>query len=136
MIRLVLGGVFIYAAILKMRSPQDVADSMASFHLVPNPLIDLWALGLPLFELTSGLCLVTGYFCRIGLFSIMAMLTMFLGAIASTLIRGIQINCGCFGTDSVGDADPWIAVSRDMLLLLCAAYAYWYHLLRDGEAAG
>ena len=94
--RLVLGGVFIYAAILKMRAPQDFADSIASYHILPDPIINLWAFGLPLFELIGGLFLLTGYMCRIGLLSIMTMLLVFLGAILSALLRGLSINCGCF----------------------------------------
>ena len=37
--RFVLSAVFIYAAILKMSAPQDLADSIAAYRLVPDFLI-------------------------------------------------------------------------------------------------
>jgi putative oxidoreductase len=125
--RLVLGGIFIDAAILKIRSPQEFADSIASYHLLPDPIINLLALGLPLFELICGLLLLSGYFCTTGLLSVIGMLVVFLAAMVSAIVRGLPINCGCFGMHSWLDAKPWISMPRDMLLLFCAVYAYWYY---------
>jgi uncharacterized membrane protein YphA (DoxX/SURF4 family) len=128
--RLVLGGVFIYAGVLKMRSPQDFADSLASYRLVPYPIVNLWAMGLPLFELLCGLFLLTKYFCRIGLLSIMSLLIIFLGAILSAELRRVPISCGCFGTRSWLDANLWVSISRDLALLLGAVFAYRHYLRR------
>ncbi len=126
--RIVLGGIFIYAAILKIGSPLEFADSIASYRLLPSLIINLLALGLPPFELICGLLLLTGYFCRTGLLSIISMLVIFLAAMVSVIARGLPINCGCFGMHSWLDTNPWISVSRDALLLLFAVYAYGYYI--------
>ncbi len=122
--RLVLGGIFIYAASQKIATPQELADSIASYHLVPQPLISLMALGLPLFELVCGLLLLTGYFCATGLLSIISLLIVFLAALLTAVVRGISVDCGCFGPQAWLDANPWLSLLRDSALLLCAIYAY------------
>ena len=124
--RFLLGGIFIYAACLKINTPQALADSIASYHLVPDPLINLLALGLPLFEVMCGLSLLTGHFCATGLLSIISMLFLFLAALLSAIARGLPFDCGCFGAHSWLDTNPWISLMRDSMLFLCAIYAYGY----------
>jgi len=122
--RLVLGGIFIVAASQKINAPQELADSIAAYHLVPHSLIMLIALGLPFLELTCSLLLLTGYFCATGLFSIIMMLVLFLASLLSALVRGIHVDCSCFGPHSWLDANPWLSLLRDGALLVCAIYAY------------
>lgn len=122
--RIVLGVIFIYAASGKINAPQELADSIASYRLVPYPIISVMALALPLFELTCGLLMLTGYLCATGLLSSIAMLIVFLASLLYAVVRGLPINCGCFGAHSWLDANPWIALVRDGVLLLCAIYAY------------
>jgi putative oxidoreductase len=126
--RIALGVIFIYAASWKISAPQELADSIASYHLVPYPIISLLALGLPLFELTGGLLLLTGYFCATGLLSIISLLFLFLAALLYAVLRGTPIDCGCFGMHSWLDANPWWALARDGLLLMGALYAYRYRV--------
>ena len=126
--RFVLGAIFIFAATLKLGAPQEFADNIAAYHLVPDSVIGLMALGLPLFELVCGLFLLTGYFCTIGLLSIIGLLVLFLMAVLVALARGLPIECGCFGGQSWLDANPWAALLRDCALLAGAVYAYRHRL--------
>jgi putative oxidoreductase len=64
--RFVLGAIFIYAATRKLGAPQEFADNIAAFQLVPDSIVGLMALGLPLFEIVCGLLLLTGYLARPG----------------------------------------------------------------------
>jgi hypothetical protein len=91
------------------------------------------ALGLPLFELACGIALLTGYLGTIGLLSVSSMLVLFLAALVSALVRGLQIHCGCFGSDSWLDAAPGPTALRDIVLLTCSLYAYQYYLRRDAK---
>jgi uncharacterized membrane protein YphA (DoxX/SURF4 family) len=133
--RLLLAGIFIYAALIKIDSPRQLADSIASYGLVPASLIDLLALGLPLFEFACGVLLLTGFGRGVGLVGAITMLIVFLGAISSEILRGHPVDCGCFGPDSAFDARPDIAAARDVLLLLLAVYAYAHHLRRGAPPA-
>ena len=132
--RMVLGAIFIYAALVKLGAPQDFADSIASYHLVPGPIISLMALGLPLFELACGLFLLTGYFCATGLLSVIGLLVLFLGALLVAVVRGLPVECGCFGAHSWLDVNPWLALVRDGVLLAGAVYAYRHCLALEVAA--
>jgi uncharacterized membrane protein YphA (DoxX/SURF4 family) len=133
--RLILGAIFIYAAILKFGSPQDFADGIAAYQLLPYSLINLLAMGLPLFELVCGLLVLTGFFLRVGILGILTMLVLFTAALAITLLRGLSVNCGCFGAHSWLDSNPWIALLRDGIFLGLAVFVYKYRL-RFGKIQG
>jgi putative oxidoreductase len=129
--RFTLGAMFIYAASRKIVAPQEFADHIASYHLVPESIISPVALGLPLFELVCGILLLTGFCCATGLLSIIGMLSLFLAAMLVAIERGLPIECGCFGAQSWLDTNPWMALARDGLLLAGAVYAYRHRLARE-----
>jgi putative oxidoreductase len=122
--RVLLGAIFIYAAIVKMDSPQDFADSIAAYHILPFSVINLLALGIPFFELVCGLLVFTGFFLRVGVLGILLILAVFTGAIGIALLRGLSIDCGCFGARSWLDSSAWVGFLRDAILLGLAAYVY------------
>ena len=126
--RLVLGIVFIYAAILKIASPQEFADSIAVYQILPFTVIDLLALGLPLFELACGLLVLSGFFFRTGVVGIIGLLTVFVGAAITAQLKGLSIDCGCFGAHSWLDSNPWMVLIRDGLLLGLAVFLYDRHI--------
>ena len=134
--RLLLGAIFIYAAISKIGSPQDFADSIAAYQILPFSVINLLALGLPLFELTCGFSVLTGLFLRTGIFGILAMLALFIGALAIALLRGLSIDCGCFGAHSWLDSNPWAALFRDGILLGFGVFVYGYSLRKVQTEGG
>jgi putative oxidoreductase len=133
-LRLILGIVFIYSGLVKIWSPFSFADSIASYHILPSGAINVLAIGLPPLEIISGLLLLAGIYIRVGILTISSMLTLFSIALLSTIIRGISIDCGCFGKSSWLDSNPWFALIRDLLLLWAGIYLYVYYLAmsRDG----
>jgi len=126
--RLILGSIFIYAAIFKMGAPQDFADSIADYQILPVSVINLFALGLPLFELVCGLLTLSGVFFRVGAIGIISMLAVFIAALAVALFRGLSIDCGCFGAYSWLDSNPWIDLLRDGILLGLGVFIYGHSL--------
>ena len=122
--RALLGLVFVYAAITKLSTPQDFADSIAAYQLLPLSVINLIAWSLPLFELSCGLFILTGFYFRIATLGILLMLVVFMTAIVMALIRGLPINCGCFGSLLGLDTNPWLALIRDAILLILATVTY------------
>jgi putative oxidoreductase len=122
--RFLLGAIFIYAALSKINSPQDFADTIAAYQVLPTAVINLLALGLPPFEFVCGLLVLSGFHIRIGALGILGMLVIFLGALFMALLRGLSIDCGCFGGHSWLDANPWVAFCRDLVLLVLAYTVY------------
>jgi putative oxidoreductase len=116
-VRLFLGGVFIYAGLLKIQAPQAFADSIASFRLLPDELISLLALTLPAFEVIIGSLLILGRLRRLTSFGVLVLCGIFFLALSSALIRNLQVDCGCFGGGQPSVWKTWFSLGRDMVLI-------------------
>lgn len=120
-----LGGVFIYAGLLKTNDSQAFADNIAAYQLLPELLINPIALSLPVFEILSGLLLIAGWQRRLGTLAILVLTIVFALFITSALARGLRIDCGCFGSSTIPlHLQLWFALARDLLLLIMAGLLY------------
>ena len=61
-LRLVLGGIFIYASLDKIVHPRAFAEIIYNYQILPGSLINLSAVILPWLELFLGLLLISGRF--------------------------------------------------------------------------
>lgn len=113
----IIGGIFIYAGILKIRSPQEFADHIAGFQLLPNGFVNILAIGLPVFEMLAGLMLLVRCKARIAAVSLLVLSIVFAFAISSALARGLTIDCGCFGGGEPSVFKEWLSLGRDILLI-------------------
>jgi putative oxidoreductase len=119
-----LAAVFIYAGIDKIRAPLQFADSIAGFDILPAIAINVLALGLPLFEITSGLLLLGPRTRRIGALAIAVSSLIFFTALASALLRGLTLDCGCFGIGAPSRPRMWLELVLDTVLFTGAAFVY------------
>jgi hypothetical protein len=123
-----LGLVFLVAAATKVSAPQDFADAVAAYHLLPVAAVNLVALSLPWFELLCGLSLTLGIFPGTGLLGTLGLLGVFTGALLLAELRGLHPACGCFGAISWLEATPPLALTRDAILFVAGLAAYRAHL--------
>ncbi len=121
---LVLAAVFIYAGGDKLRDLRSFADNIFGFSLLPPMFIDLLALSLPLFEIGCGLLLLAPPTRRVGALAVALVTVMFLVALASALLRGLTLDCGCFGTGTPSRSRMWVELGLDFLLLGAAVFTY------------
>jgi len=98
--RIIVGFVFIYAGILKISDPAGFSDAINNYDLLPLSFINFFAITLPWIEVVAGLFLLFGISIKENSFIISVMLVAFILAIAISLGRGLNIECGCFGTSS------------------------------------
>jgi putative oxidoreductase len=96
--RLVVGGVFIWAGLLKIFDPLDFAQNIANYRIFSQSVSLFLALIIPWIEVICGLLLVMGIFRETASFMLSGSLVVFLALIIVTLIRGLDIECGCFGS--------------------------------------
>jgi putative oxidoreductase len=125
-VRVVLGAVFIYAGSVKIMAPEPLADSIASFAILPGALVVPLALGLPPFEIASGALLIIGWPRGIGAMAVLVVCAVFCIALGSALARGITVDCGCFGAGIPLRTKMWWDLGRDVLLLAGALFVYGY----------
>jgi putative oxidoreductase len=123
-LRVVIGGLFIWAGCLKIGDPQQFADSVASFALLPKQLINLIALGLPPLEVLAGLWLISGWKESPATFALLILTVVFALALGQALVRGLQVDCGCFGAGEPSVWKTWVSLGRDLLLMAGLSWLY------------
>jgi putative oxidoreductase len=127
---LAIAAIFIYAGIDKLRDPLQFADSIAAFAILPAVFVNLLAFGLPPFEIASGLLLLGPWTRRVGALAIAVITVMFLVALASALLRGLTLDCGCFGPGAPSRPRMWVELGLDSVLFCGAVYVYLQSMAR------
>ena len=121
---LLFGGVFVYAAVLKLRDPLLFQKDIESFDLLPEFGTASLALALPWLELFAGLAVITGWLRDGGLLLLNLSLVVFTAVIVSAWHRGLNIQCGCFGGSTVDSDYAWL-LTRDGVLLALGLFLLW-----------
>ncbi len=117
LLRIILGAIFIYAAYEKTAHPSDFAQVIRNYRIIPDSLSNLIAVLLPWFEFYCGLFLIIGFLIRGSSFLLSVMLFVFLLALISAEVRGLNIDCGCFGT---GETVSWERIVEDFIMLMAS----------------
>ena len=139
--RLILGVVWIWAAWSKIRSPRTFTQAVRAYDATPEWLSRGIGYGLPMLELLLGVLLVLGLITRIAAGVSAVLFFVFLVGLVQATIRGIKLECGCFGGGGVTDgANTQYALDilRDVGLLVLAAYLVvwaWTYASLDGFIA-
>ncbi len=124
LLRLIIGGVFVFAGVVKIINPAGFATDIGNYRLLPHEWINLLAITLPWIEVVAGLLLIVGLWSRASALVIGVMLVVFLIAIGQAVVRGLNISCGCFGTVE-GRKVGLTALAQDVVLLAMCVWLWW-----------
>ena len=124
-LRLFLGGVFVYAGWGKLMAPvENFVAVIEGYQFLKPPCT--WIIGnvVPWLELIFGMFLVVGFLTRASA----VLFTFFLLVFISLLLRSILLHlpiseCGCFGSGIV--LAPWQALILDAGLLIISLIVIW-----------
>ena len=119
LLRLAIGAIFLAAGALKIGHAIEFAQEIAAFGIVPRALVAPMALALPFLEVLLGGYLVLGLFTRAAAWVATGLFALFDAAIASAVIRGLHLSCGCFGPNDK-TTTSWAEVARDAVLIVLA----------------
>jgi uncharacterized membrane protein YphA (DoxX/SURF4 family) len=119
-LRLLVGGAFVIAGVLKISDPAKFALDVSHYRLLPHELINLVAILVPWLEVTIGSFVLAGIWLRAAALLITCLTAMFFAIIMSALVRGLNIECGCFGTIG-GKHIGLVNLAIDSTLFLLAA---------------
>ncbi len=115
LLRLTLGGIFIYAAYTKLAEPwQLFAAGIRSYEVLPMQAADWLARLLPWFELLIGALLIVGRWLRVSTLAMSGLLLIFFSLMVRAHVKGMTIDCGCFGP---GETISWKTLLRDGSML-------------------
>ena len=123
--RLILGVVLIVAGAIKVTSPAVSARAVQAFQILPFDLAGYVGYGLPVVEIAVGLLLVLGLFTRASAVVGGLLMLAFIVGIASAWMRGLTIDCGCFGgggTIGAAQTQYGLDILRDAGLVACGAW--------------
>ena len=126
--RLVTGGVWLWAGLVKLPHPEESVLAVRAYELLPGGLATTVGHLLPPLEIAVGVLLVLGLLTRFAGALSAVLFVAFIIGIASVWARGIDIDCGCFGG---GGADPDAAsnypweIARDVALLAASLFVAW-----------
>ena len=127
--RIGFGALFAYSSLSKVEDPGVFADAVMRYEMLPEFAVGMFALTLPMVELLSGLAIVFTKWTREAAFIVTGMLLMFLVALTIAVVRGLDIDCGCFGSGGEGDrAELLTAIARDLAIL---PFAVWLMFRRN-----
>jgi putative oxidoreductase len=83
---------------LKSLTPQDFVFAIKGFQLgLPEPVMVLLAFVIAWLELLAGLMLIAGWKARSAGLVVVVLMAGFAAGIASLMVRGLDVNCPCFG---------------------------------------
>ncbi len=138
-LRLLLGGVFMFAAWVKLRDPMSralFAIDLDAYQVIPLRYIHTVALLVPLAEMVAGAVLVLSAIgvllspanralvasLRLSSVLVCLSLVIFIGAMSWAKLSGKNIDCGCFGP---GEPISWKTMVRDGSMLVGAIFVAW-----------
>src|SRR5580704_1549719 len=137
--RIALGAIFIYAAYAKLHFNgawhlRDYyfffAMGIDSYKMLPLAIVEWMAKILPWLELGLGTLLIVGAGVRWAGLMVTALLVVFMAALAHAALGGLEINCGCFGNNSVKPSHELIV--DGVLITLALAVTLGGFLSRHG----
>jgi uncharacterized membrane protein YphA (DoxX/SURF4 family) len=131
LLRLVLGGFFVFASLDKIAHPAAFARIVYQWQVAGPVPSNLVAVTLPWVEILAGGLLILGLWRRESALVIALLLAVFLAAAGSVLARGIDVeNCGCTSlakSEPAGSWPPpwtkgvgWFLMTRNTLMLAVA----------------
>lgn len=113
-LRLIFAVLFSISAFTKLADIQSFAQSMNSYEILPRGLVPLFAYYVPILELILAVGFILPGFTKINAVLTAFVVVVFQFALVSLLIRGIEIDCGCFGRFAT---TPKAALLRNFAIL-------------------
>jgi len=127
-IRLLLGFLFLYSALDKILAPAKFAEVIYNYRLLPVELLNICAIIVPWIEITIGMTLLLGVWVTASSLLLSGLTIIFIGLLLSAIVRGLNIECGCFSLDAEGSLVSWKRIFEDVLILIGGIYLIWHQI--------
>ncbi len=115
-VRFALAALFIYGGVIKLFDPRAFAATISSYNLVPEVLLPVAAIGLPIVEIIAGLALIFDLIW--GHHLITVLLALFVFVLGYGVLGDLNVDCGCFGAEELNkQAGLRRAFYRDLILI-------------------
>ena len=110
-----ISAVFIYAGIIKYVRPDLLLVDIQSYNILPHRLAYFGAFLLPPVEIVAGIGVIYARYRKVAAGTLFFLTVIFIVALSSAWIRGLDISCGCFGKHKLEVNYPWL-IFRDLVI--------------------
>ncbi|HYT27015.1 MAG TPA: MauE/DoxX family redox-associated membrane protein [Actinomycetota bacterium] len=117
--RFALAVLFLTAGLAKLSAPAEFARAVANYRLLPSGPAGAVATWLPRLEVAAAVLLGLGLATTLAGVVLAGLLLAFTAAVAVNLLRGREIDCGCFGS-SAPRRITWGTVGRNLAMAAMA----------------
>jgi uncharacterized membrane protein YphA (DoxX/SURF4 family) len=132
-LRVAVAAVFITAATTKIVDPDAFVTSIRTYRLIPDGAAAIFAVWLPWLELCAALAIFPRRHRSGASWLLLALTFVFLAGLGQAWLRGLDINCGCFGSAAAVSGSAYSGyLLRDGLLVAVIAFLLW----QERRAAG
>lgn len=135
LLSVLVAGIFIYAGILKILDPSQFLIDIQNYHILPYQIAVVLALYLPWLEILCGISIFIHQFNRGALVILFGLMIIFMVALTSAWLRGIDISCGCFGK-AVHKTSFLHVILRDAGILIVIGILIFKNSLKEMTAPG
>lgn len=132
--RLFLCVLFLYAGSSKLADPAGFAADIGNYRLLPSSWVPIVAVYLPVLEVAVALALLLPGYFRAGALLSAAMLAAFAAAMAQAKLRGIDLECGCFGA-AASSSVSWFKVALNISFATLGFWTVWRGAALFGRTA-
>lgn len=122
--RLVLGTMFLLAAVSKAANPSGFANEIANYKILPEIIINFMAIVLPWIELVAALFIIMGIRLKSSALILSVLIIVFNTAIIIAMAKGLNINCGCH-TKVMAEMVGWRKISENFGLLILGIFIFY-----------
>ena len=112
--RVGLAAVWLVSGLLKALDPDGTYIAVRAYNVLPRAGVAVMAGVLPLLEIGLGLLLLVGFRVRLAAVLSAGLLLVFVAGVTQAWVRGLSIDCGCFGGGGVV-APEETAYGRELL---------------------
>ena len=136
MLGFALAALFGTAGVFKLMDPFTFSRDIEHYQLLVSPWTGVLAVYIPWLEVLTAVALLFPHWRRGAASVALGLSVVFAGALTSALVRGVDVRCGCFGSE-----DPTtmaVALGRMAGVTLLAVAVIWLERRRDqsDEAPG
>ena len=119
-----LGAVLLLAGVLKLADISGFVDQLAMYDLLPPGRFPQFAVFVCFAEIATGAGLWIGRWVRPALLAASLLSWGFVGVLGSAQLRGIDLECGCFGSLQFLSSDIPTALTRAIGIAVVATSGY------------
>jgi hypothetical protein len=128
-LRVLVAGIWVWAAIPKLKDPAGSAAAVRAFQLFPEWLVKTIGYGLPFVGAGLALLLAAGLALRLAAAASALIIATFAVGVATAAARGLDILCGFLdlgGRLPFGQTAPYLSeIVRDDALVLALGFLFW-----------